>query len=68
MATIMPWAVDTWWEHAAQLQRTYPRMAAMTIPQIVVDAIVEACLDPGEETPVGAKARFLGLRTICSPT
>jgi short-subunit dehydrogenase len=58
VATIMPWAVDTpWWEHAANFSGHTPRMAAMDDPQIVVDAIVEACLDPGEETPVGAKAR-----------
>lgn len=58
VGTIMPWAVDTpWWYHAANYTGHQPRMAAMDDPQIVVDAIVEACLDPKEEQPVGWKAK-----------
>jgi short-subunit dehydrogenase len=59
VATIMPWAVDTpWWTHAANYTGHAPRMAAMDDPQIVVDAIVEACTDPKEKQPVGVKARI----------
>lgn len=58
VGTIMPWAVDTpWWAHAANYSGHAPRMAMMDDPQIVVDAIVEACLDPKEEQPVGWKAK-----------
>jgi short-subunit dehydrogenase len=58
VATIMPWAVDTpWWTHAANYTGHAPRMAAMDDPQLVVDAIVEACTDPKEEMPIGPKAR-----------
>jgi hypothetical protein len=32
-------------------------MAMMDDPQLVVDAIVRACLDPSEEQPVGWKAK-----------
>jgi short-subunit dehydrogenase len=57
VATIMPWAVDTpWWTHAANYTGHAPRMAAMDDPQIVVDAIVDACTDPKEKQPVGVKA------------
>lgn len=58
VGTIMPWAVDTpWWHHAANYTGHAPRMAMMDDPQIVIDAIVQACLDPKEEQPVGWKAR-----------
>lgn len=58
VGTIMPWAVDTpWWRHAANYTGHEPRMAAMDDPEIVVDAIVAACLDPKEEQPVGPTAR-----------
>jgi NAD(P)-dependent dehydrogenase (short-subunit alcohol dehydrogenase family) len=58
VGTIMPWAVDTpWWIHAANYTGHAPRMAMMDDPQIVVDAIVHACLDPKEEQPVGWKAK-----------
>jgi len=54
----MPWAVDTpWWYHAANYTGHEPRMAMMDDPQIVVDAILEACLNPKEEQPVGWKAK-----------
>ncbi|WP_410014282.1 SDR family NAD(P)-dependent oxidoreductase [Sodalis sp. C49] len=57
VATIMPWAVDTpWWLHAANYSGHAPRMAAMDDPALVVDAIVGACVNPQEETPVGWKA------------
>ena len=58
LGTIMPWAVDTpWWFHAANYTGHAPRMAMMDDPQIVVDAILKACLDPEEEQPVGWKAK-----------
>ncbi|RUO30788.1 oxidoreductase [Aliidiomarina sedimenti] len=58
VGTIMPWAVDTpWWTHAANYTGHAPRMAAMDDPQIVIDAIVDACTNPKEEQPVGWKAR-----------
>lgn len=57
VGTIMPWAVDTpWWTHAANYTGHAPRMAAMDDPQLVVDAIVDACTSPKEEHPVGWKA------------
>ena len=62
VATIMPWAVDTpWWTHAANYTGHQPRMAAMDDPEIVVDAIVDACTNPKEEMPVGAKAHASNL-------
>lgn len=58
VGTIMPWAVDTpWWVHAANYTGRAPRMAMMDDPQLVVDAIVKACLHPSEEQPVGWKAK-----------
>lgn len=58
VGTIMPWAVDTpWWNHAANYTGHAPRMAMMDDPQIVIDAIVKACIDPEEEQPVGWKAK-----------
>lgn len=58
VGTIMPWAVDTpWWIHAANYTGHAPRMTMMDDPQIVIDAIVAACLDPEEEEPVGWKAK-----------
>ena len=62
VATVMPWAVDTpWWIHAANYTGHQPRMAAMDDPQLVVDALVEACRDPKEEMPVGVKAKAADL-------
>ena len=62
VGTIMPWAVDTpWWTHAANYTGHKPRMAAMDDPQIVVAAIVEACISPKEEHKVGPKARMSDL-------
>ena len=62
VGTIMPWAVDTpWWSHAANYTGHAPRMTAMDDPAIVIDAIVKACLDPKEETPVGIKAKASNL-------
>ena len=58
VGVVMPWAVDTpWWTHAANYTGHAPRMAAMDDPEIVIDAIVRACVDPHEEQPVGPKAR-----------
>ncbi|NYT67570.1 SDR family NAD(P)-dependent oxidoreductase [Pusillimonas noertemannii] len=54
VGTIMPWAVDTpWWTHAANYTGHEPRMLAMDDPEIVIDAIVRACVEPKEEMPVG---------------
>lgn len=62
VGTIMPWAVDTpWWYHAANYTGRQPRMAMMDDPQLVVEAIVAACLDPKEEQPVGAKAKAFNI-------
>lgn len=62
VATIMPWAVDTpWWLHAANYSGHQPRMASMDDPQIVIDAIVDACRNPREEMPVGWKAKASNL-------
>ena len=58
VGVIMPWAVDTpWWTHAANYTGGTPRMAAMDDPELVVEAIVRACLNPQEEQTVGGKAR-----------
>ncbi len=57
VATIMPWAADTpWWIHAANYTGYKPRMAAMDDPEIVVEKIIEACINPKEEMTVGPKA------------
>ncbi|MDO8384729.1 MAG: SDR family NAD(P)-dependent oxidoreductase [Microbacterium sp.] len=58
VGTVMPWAIDTpWWDHAANYTGRTARMAAMDDPAEVVDAIVEACVNPRERQPVGWKAR-----------
>jgi len=68
VGTIMPWAVDTpWWTHAANYTGHAPRMALPDDPQIVIDAIVEACLDPKEEQPVGWKAKGSDLSHHIAP-
>ncbi|EKF55059.1 hypothetical protein I215_09361 [Galbibacter marinus] len=57
VATIIPWAVDTpWWEHAANYTGHKPCMAAMDGPELVIDEILNACIDPNEKMPVGYKA------------
>lgn len=62
VATIMPWAVDTpWWNHAANYTGHAPRMMAMDDPEIVVNAILDACTQPKEEMPVGPKARLANI-------
>jgi short-subunit dehydrogenase len=62
IGTIMPWAVDTpWWTHAANYTGHAPRMAAMDDPEIVVEAIVSACLKPQEKQPVGVKAHVANM-------
>lgn len=58
VGTIMPWAVDTpWWTHAANYTGHAPRMLAMDDPEVVVDAVVEACTSPKVKHPAGGKAR-----------
>lgn len=58
VGTIMPWAVDTpWWTNAANYSGHATRMATMDDPQIVINAIVEACTNPKVKQPVGWKAR-----------
>ncbi|WP_319021358.1 hypothetical protein [Pseudomonas sp. FME51] len=62
VAAIMPWAVDTpWWLHAANYSGHVPRMTAMDDPELVVQAIVHACVNPKEETPVGWNANASNL-------
>jgi len=57
LATIMPWAVDTpWWNHAANYTGRKPRMTSMDDPKIVIEKIVEACVNPKLEMTVGPKA------------
>jgi short-subunit dehydrogenase len=69
IATIMPWAVDTpWWYHAANYTGHLPRMAAMDDPQIVVDAIVDACLNPKIEMPAGSKAHAANISHHLAPS
>lgn len=68
VGTIMPWGVDTpWWIHAANYTGHAPRMALLDDPQIVIDAIVHACLDPKEEQPVGWKAKGSDLSHHLAP-
>lgn len=58
VSTILPWAADTpWWDHVGNYTGHAPRLAAMDDPALVVEAIVEACVDPQPERPVGPKAR-----------
>lgn len=58
VATVLPYAIDTpWWTHAANYTGHAPRMALLDDPQIVVDEIVRACVDPKPQMPVGPKAR-----------
>lgn len=65
---IMPWAVDTpWWTHAANHTGGTPRMAAMDDPELVIEAIVRACLHPQEEQTVGGKARASYMAHRLSP-
>jgi len=62
VGTIMPWAVDRpLWPHAANYTGHAPRMAATDDPDIVIEAIAQACLEPREEQPVGPKARASNL-------
>jgi short-subunit dehydrogenase len=69
VATVMPWAVDTpWWTHAANYTGHQPRMSPMDDPEIVVDAIVKACTDPHEETPVGFYARASDIAHHIAPS
>lgn len=68
VGTIMPWGVDTpWWTHAANYTGHAPRMALLDDPQLVVDAIVHACLEPKEEQPVGWKAKGSDLSHHLAP-
>ena len=58
VSTILPWAADTpWWDHVGNYTGHAPRLSAMDDPDIVVEAIIDACTDPQQERPVGPKAR-----------
>ncbi|MET3859538.1 short-subunit dehydrogenase [Dietzia sp. 2505] len=58
VGTILPWAADTpWWDHVGNYTGHAPRMTAMDDPDLIVDAIVDACTNPGREQPVGPKGR-----------
>ena len=62
VGTVLPWAVDTpWWEHAANYTGHAPRMLAMDDTSVVVDTIVDACLDPAGEHRAGGKAAVAGV-------
>ncbi|MFS0732578.1 SDR family NAD(P)-dependent oxidoreductase [Microbacterium sp. 1P10UB] len=57
VGTVMPWAIDTpFWSHAGNYTGHAARMAALDDPELVVDAIVRACLKPEEKQTVGVKA------------
>lgn len=57
VSTILPWAADTpWWDHVGNYTGHAPRLSAMDDPDLVVDAIVDACTDPQQERTVGPKA------------
>ncbi|NYF16662.1 NAD(P)-dependent dehydrogenase (short-subunit alcohol dehydrogenase family) [Microbacterium sp. AK009] len=59
VSTILPWALDTpFWNRSANRTGHSLRMAAMSSPRPVVDAIVRACVRPRPWRPVGAKARL----------
>lgn len=54
VSTILPWAVDTpWWNHAANYTGHKPRMAFMDDPDIVIEKIISACINPKEKMTVG---------------
>ncbi len=59
ISTILPWALDTpFWNRAGNRTGHSLRMAAMSSPRPVVDAIVRSCTHPRPWRPVGAKARL----------
>jgi len=58
VVTVEPWAVDSpFWRHAANYSGGTPRMAAMDVPDKVVNAVFRASLRPRKELPVGWKAK-----------
>lgn len=58
VGTILPWAADTpWWDHVGNYTGHAPRLTAMDDPDLIVDAIVDACTNPEQERPVGPKGR-----------
>ncbi|MCW4385985.1 SDR family NAD(P)-dependent oxidoreductase [Salinibacterium sp. SYSU T00001] len=58
VGAVLPWAIDTpWWSHAANYTGHNPRMVAVDGPEIVVDAIVESCVNPKEALAVGPKGK-----------
>lgn len=59
VSTILPWALDTpFWNRSGNRTGHSLRMAAMSSPRPVVDAIVRSCVQPRPWRPVGPKARF----------
>jgi short-subunit dehydrogenase len=58
VSTILPYAADTpFWDHAANYSGHQPRIAQMDDPEKVVDAIVQATLEPRPEISVGYRAK-----------
>lgn len=58
VSTVLPYAADTpFWEHAANYSGHQPRAVLMDDAEKVVDAIVQATLEPRREISVGYKAK-----------
>jgi len=59
VCTVMPWALDTpLWEHAGNYTGHDAQMPTMDGPDKVVNAIIQACLEPAREIRVGYKAKL----------
>ncbi|MBF0672085.1 MAG: SDR family NAD(P)-dependent oxidoreductase [Salinibacterium sp.] len=57
VGAVLPWAIDTpWWSHAANYTGHAPRMVAVDGPEIVVEAIIDTCID-AKERSVGPKGK-----------
>lgn len=68
VSTILPWALDTpFWNRAGNRTGHSLRMAAMSSPRPVVDAIVRSCVRPRPWRPVGPKARLALLSARLAP-
>ncbi|QEE62334.1 SDR family NAD(P)-dependent oxidoreductase [Salinibacterium sp. dk2585] len=57
VGAVLPWAIDTpWWSHSANYTGHAPRMVAVDGPEIVVEAIIDTCID-AKERAVGPKGK-----------
>ncbi len=69
VSTILPWALDTpFWNRAGNRTGHSLRMAAMSSPRPVVDAIVRSCTHPHPWRPVGLKARVALVAARLAPS